>query len=124
MVHYNLCLTTNAEVMESFIKQIIGYQLPKIAAMESQRKDWRYRLLDLKDKTLFDTLSLMKRQELLQWLQWNDCNGVYADYDCVRIGIPLFTKEQALTTVYHHIMRDHESWDGYMDKEYIRGSIF
>ncbi len=109
--------------MESLIKQIIGYQLPKIIAMESQRKDWRYQLLDLKDKALFDRLSLMKRQELLQWLQWNDRNGIYTDYDCIRKGIPLFTKMHALATVYHQIMRDHENWDGYMGKEYIRGNI-
>ncbi|MGF7027322.1 hypothetical protein L1283_004109 [Sphingobacterium sp. HSC-15S19] len=31
--------------MESLIKQIIAHQLPKILAMESHRKDWRYQLM-------------------------------------------------------------------------------
>lgn len=109
--------------MELFIKQIISHHLPKIAAMESEEKDWRYQLLELKDKILFDRLSLLKRRELLEWLQWNDRNGTYTDHDCIRKGIPLFTKLQALATVYHHIMCDYENWDGYMDKEYLRGKI-
>ncbi|MNJ93638.1 hypothetical protein D3C87_113240 [compost metagenome] len=108
--------------MESLIKQIIAHQLPKILAMESHRKDWRYQLMSLKDKTLFDKLTLMKRQELLAWLQWYDNTGTYADHDCIRRGIPLFTKVQALTAAYQRIMREHEGWDGYMGTEYIRGS--
>ncbi|MGJ1410812.1 hypothetical protein ACR78Z_14165 [Sphingobacterium thalpophilum] len=108
--------------MEMFIKQIIGHQLPDIAAMETRQKDWRYQLLNLKDQALFERLSLMKRYELLEWLQWHDCHGCYADRDRIRKGIPLFTKLQALTSVYHHIMRDHETWDGYMGNRYIRNS--
>jgi len=76
----------------------------------------------LKDKTLLDRLTLMKRQELLTWLQWYDNAGTYADHDCIRRGIPLFTKVQALTAAYQRIMREHEGWDGYMGTEYIRGS--
>ncbi|MNH99055.1 hypothetical protein D3C73_518110 [compost metagenome] len=108
--------------MESLIKQILAHQLPKILAMESHRKDWRYQLMSLKDKTLFDRLTLMKRQELLAWLQWHDNAGTYADHDCVRRGIPLFTKVGALTAAYQRIMREHEGWDGYMGTEYIRDS--
>jgi len=109
--------------MESFIKQIIGYQLPKIVAMESQRKDWRYQLLDLKDKELFDRLAIMKRQELIEWLRWNNCNGIYTDCDRIRKDLPLLTKLQASTIVYYHIMRDYENWDGYMGKKYVRNKI-
>ncbi|MDM1294221.1 hypothetical protein HX021_07905 [Sphingobacterium sp. N143] len=110
--------------MELFIKQIISCQLPKIIAMELQREDWRYKLSELKDKALFDQLSLLKRQELLSWLQWNDHTGIYSDYDRIRKGVPLFTKTQALISVYYSIMRNHEDWDGCMEGEYIRGNVF
>ncbi|WP_293881176.1 MULTISPECIES: hypothetical protein [unclassified Sphingobacterium] len=110
--------------MESFIKHIIDLQLPKIIAMESNRNDWRYQLLGLKDKMLFDKLKLMTRQELLGWLQWYDNTGTFFDHDCIRRGIPLLTKVQALAAVYQRIMRGHEGWDGYMGTEYIRNQIF
>ncbi|WP_367208920.1 hypothetical protein [Sphingobacterium sp. R2] len=109
--------------MESFIKQIIDHQLPKILAMESHRNDWRYQLLGLKDKMLFDQLKLMTRQELLGWLQWYDKAGTFSDHDCIRRGIPLLTKVQALTAAYQRIMREHEGWDGCMGTEYIRNRI-
>lgn len=109
--------------MESFIKQIIDHQLPRMLAMESHRNDWRYQLMGLKDKVLFDKLMLMTRQELLSWLQWHDNVGTFSDHDCIRKGIPLYTKIRALTTTYQCIMREHEGWDGYMGTEYIRNRV-
>lgn len=94
--------------MESLIKHIISEQLSKIVAIQSQKQDWRYELLTMEDKVLFDKLILLKRNELLDWLQWNNYNGNYSDQDCIKKGIPLFTKMQAVAMVYHQIMYDQE----------------
>ncbi|UIR57431.1 hypothetical protein LZQ00_06330 [Sphingobacterium sp. SRCM116780] len=110
--------------MESFIKQIISYQLPKIVPIEVRNQNWRYQLMDLKDKKLLDKLSVLKRQELIVWLQWNDPNGIYSDSEKINEGLPLLSRHQALAHVYHAVMRDLEEWDGYMGKEYIRGFGF
>jgi hypothetical protein len=117
---FQIISTISIKIMELFIKQIIRHQLPRIASFESQQKDWRYQLLNLKDKVLFDRLTLMKRQELLEWLEWNDCNGLYADHNRIRNGLPLFTRQQAFATVYHRIMCEYETWDGYMGKTNVR----
>lgn len=38
----------------------------------------------------------MNREELIDWLCWNDPNGVYRDMDCYRKGIDFLTYEEAL----------------------------
>lgn len=94
--------------MESLIKDIITGQLRKIVALQSEKKDWRHELLTMEHKALFDKLMLLKRNDLLDWLQWNNCNGTYSDEHCIEKGIPLCTKMQAVAIIYHQIMYDQE----------------
>ena len=38
----------------------------------------------------------MNREELINWLCWNDPNGVYRDEDSIREGMDVLTYEEAL----------------------------
>jgi hypothetical protein len=37
----------------------------------------------------------MNREQLIDWLCWNDPNGVYRDIDCYREGMDFLTYEEA-----------------------------
>jgi len=40
--------------------------------------------------------TLLDRQQLIDFLEWNDGNGCYSDFDCIMENLPLLTVEVAL----------------------------
>ena len=38
-----------------------------------------YQIMDLKEEQLHHFLTLATREEVIDWLQWNDPNGTYTD---------------------------------------------
>lgn len=82
--------------------------------------DWRYQLTELIDEELLEQVNAMSRTELIEWLAWNDRNGLFLDEDAIAEGYPPLTEQEARMCVYGIIKRDDPEWDGYMGEVYLR----
>ena len=51
---------------------------------EEKLKHSYYKLMELKDVDLENELNSWSRIDLIEWLCWNDRNGVYRDEDSLR----------------------------------------
>ena len=51
-------------------------------------------------------LSSWSRLELIEWLNWNDRNGVYRDEDSLREFGKTVTKEEAMEIIVKQIVQD------------------
>ncbi|UFK97704.1 hypothetical protein [Kaistella faecalis] len=58
-----------------------------------------YRIMDLKGEELYEKLNSWSRLELIDWLCWNDRNGVYTDEDSLREFGNVLTKERAIEII-------------------------
>ena len=55
-----------------------------------------YLIMELKGDELNEKLNSWTRAELIDWLCWNDRNGVYADEDSLREFGNILSKERAM----------------------------
>ena len=62
-----------------------------------------YKIMELKDEALVKKLNSWSRLELLDWLCWNDRNGVYSDEDSLREFGNKLTKERAIEIIVGQI---------------------
>ena len=69
---------------------------------EEKLKHPYYKLMELKGADLENELNSWSRLDLIEWLCWNDRNGVYRDEDSLRefgntvskeLGIEIITKQ-------------------------------
>ena len=58
-----------------------------------------YRLMELNGDELSEKLNSWSRIELIDWLCWNDRNGVYSDEDSFREFGELLTKQRAIEII-------------------------
>lgn len=84
----------------------IHYQLPKILSEQERKSDWRYNLMDLDESGLHAELKQMSRETLIEWLEWNDPNGVYSDEDSDNEGMKRLTKNDAEQIIIDKLLRD------------------
>jgi hypothetical protein len=59
--------------------------------------------MDLKGDVLINELNLWSSLYLIEWLSWNDKNGVYKDNDSVREFNQIISKEEALKIMTRQI---------------------
>ncbi|PWH86038.1 hypothetical protein [Brumimicrobium oceani] len=62
-----------------------------------------YQLMELKDQELKNELTSWSRLELIEWLSWNDRNGVYNDEDSLREFDNILKKDQAIEIITRQI---------------------
>lgn len=62
-----------------------------------------YKIMDLKEKELLVLLKTWERNELIDWLCWNDSNGIYRDQDSLREFGTLLDKEEAIRIIINQI---------------------
>ena len=62
-----------------------------------------YRLMDMRGDDLAIELSSWSRLDLIEWLSWNDRNGVYKDEDSLREFDNIVTKEEAIEIISRQI---------------------
>lgn len=63
-------------------------RIPYPIVPESDRvADWRYQLMELSSDALLDRISSLSREQLTEWLAWNDVNGVFLDADCLALAL-------------------------------------
>jgi hypothetical protein len=55
-----------------------------------------YTIMDLKGDVLFSELNSWSRLDLIEWLSWNDSNGVYKDEDSLREFDQIISREEKL----------------------------
>ena len=58
-----------------------------------------YRIMELKGDELNEKLNSWSRLELIDWLCWNDRNGVYTDEDSLREFGNILSKERAIEII-------------------------
>lgn len=58
-----------------------------------------YKIMELKGEELYEKLNSWSRLELIDWLCWNDRNGVYTDEDSLREFGNILTKQRAIEII-------------------------
>lgn len=89
------------------------------APLIQRQYDWRYQLMELTDENLLEQVNAMSRTELIEWLAWNDRNGIFLDDDAIAEGYEPLTEVEARMCVYAVVMREEHKWDGYMGEVYL-----
>jgi hypothetical protein len=62
-----------------------------------------YKIMELKGDELKNTLLQWSRTELIDWLSWNDRNGVYKDEQSLQEFGEIITKELAMEIMINQI---------------------
>ena len=62
---------------------------------EEKRRNPDYKIMELTSIELSNELDSWSRQDLIDWLSWNDRNGVYKDDDSLREFDNILSKEEA-----------------------------
>ncbi len=63
-----------------------------------------YKLMELPEKELRAMIKLMSREEIINWLKWNDPNGVYSDNDSLRELGNIVSKDEGATIMLRQIL--------------------
>ena len=62
-----------------------------------------YKLMELSGDNLLLELNSWSREDLIEWLCWNDRNGVYKDEDSLREFDNILGKEEAIEIIIRQI---------------------
>lgn len=62
-----------------------------------------YQIMELNGDALEAELKKWSRLELIEWLNWNDSNGVYKDEDSLREFDNILSKEEAIEIITRQI---------------------
>ena len=62
-----------------------------------------YEIMDLSQENLHNFLKLCSREELINWLQWNDPNGVYVDSSSMAEFDTIISKEEGIEIIKRQI---------------------
>lgn len=62
-----------------------------------------YRIMEFSGEELTNKLNSWSRQELIDWLCWNDRNGVYSDQDSLQEFGEILNKKRALEIMISQI---------------------
>lgn len=63
-----------------------------------------YEIMDLSQEQLDEFLKHTSRLEIIDWLQWNDPNGVYQDEDSMREFGNVLTKDEGIDIIKRQIL--------------------
>lgn len=63
-----------------------------------------YEIMDLPEDGLNRFLKQTPREEIIDWLQWNDPNGVYRDEDSMREFENILSKEEGIEIIKRQIL--------------------
>jgi len=73
---------------------------------EEKLKHPYYKLMELKGNILETELNTWSRLELIEWLCWNDPNGVYRDEQSLREFDNILSKEEAIEIISRQITEE------------------
>jgi len=49
--------------------------------MKTDFSDWKSQITEYKGQDLLNRIQQLRREQVIEWLEWNDHNGVYNDED-------------------------------------------
>ncbi len=64
---------------------------------------WEYELMNFKGKELLEELNKLDRLTIIEWLMWNDRNGVYDDQSSLREFGNILSKEEGIEIIQRQI---------------------
>lgn len=70
---------------------------------EEKLKHPNYKLMELRGETLQTELNSWSRLDLIEWLCWNDHNGVYKDEESLQEFGNTVSKDEAITIITRQI---------------------
>lgn len=70
---------------------------------EEKTKHPFYTIMDLQGDILFNELNSWSRLDLIEWLCWNDANGVYKDEESLAEFDNILNKEEAIEIMTRQI---------------------
>lgn len=73
---------------------------------EEKLKHPYYQLMELRGEALTEVLNSWTRLELIEWLSWNDRNGVYKDEDSLQEFGNIVSKEEAISIITRQISEE------------------
>lgn len=76
----------------------------KTLAEEQKLRHPNYQVMELKGNALEKELNSWSREDLIEWLSWNDRNGVYKDEDSMREFGTTVSKEEAIEIITRQIL--------------------
>ncbi len=71
---------------------------------EEKLKHPYYKVMELKEEALETALNSWSRLDLIEWLCWNDRNGVYKDEESLQEFNNILGKEEAITIITRQIL--------------------
>ncbi|MBS7234136.1 hypothetical protein KHA90_24345 [Flavobacterium psychroterrae] len=75
----------------------------KIISEEEKLKHPYYKLMELRGEVLETELNTWNRLDLIEWLSWNDRNGVYKDEESMQEFGNILSKEEAIEIISRQI---------------------
>ena len=63
-----------------------------------------FKMMDLSEKELIPAITAMSREEIINWLQWNDSNGVYSDKQSIDEFGNIMSKKEAEKIILRQIL--------------------
>lgn len=63
-----------------------------------------YKVMKLRGDELFNEINSWSRLDLIDWLSWNDRNGVYKDEDSLAEFGNILSKEEAIEIITRQIL--------------------
>ena len=70
---------------------------------QEKLKNPNYQIMELQGKKLHSELNSWTREQLINWLCWNDGNGVYKDVDSMREFNNILDKNEAIKIITRQI---------------------
>lgn len=77
--------------------------MTKIISEEDKLKHPYYKLMELRGEILEIELNTWNRLDLIEWLSWNDRNGVYKDEESMQEFGNILSKEEAIEIISRQI---------------------
>jgi len=65
--------------------------------------DWKYQLMNYSVEMLNDQISKLTRTKIIEWLQWNDINGIYTDELSLQEFGEVMTREEGIEIMIRQI---------------------
>ena len=57
---------------------------------------WNYKIMDLSGDELINKINKCSRETIINWLQWNDRNGIYTDEQSLKEFGKILSREEGI----------------------------
>lgn len=97
--------------MNTFTRKLIQFNNEnqrEIVPEHLRDNDWRYQIMELSGADLEKELSLWSREKMINWLEWNDPNGIWTDEDAKAEGYKPFTQQDAKDYLIQILSQDSQ----------------